>query len=309
MPRLTTLRNLDLERATGRGRPLHIAAASGLVSVGDRLYVVADDELHLGVFDRTGRRPGELVRIRAGTLPRRKRARKRAKPDFEALVALPPFGPFAFGALLVIGSGSRQTRRIGALVRLDASGDVVPPARAVGLDAWHRALADRFDVVNIEGAFVDGPTLSLLQRGNMSDPRNARIRITLAPILDALARRRRIPCPSIERIASFRLGAIRGTPLCFTDGAALPGGGFAFSAVAEATDDSVADGACKGSALGIVDGFDRLRGLWRLSPPLKVEGVVAHVDGTRVRLLACTDADDADVPARLLGVQLDYRRM
>jgi hypothetical protein len=92
--------------------------------------------------------------------------------------------------------------------------------------------------------------------------------------------------------------------LCFTDGAALPGGGFAFSAVAEATDDGVADGACTGSAIGIVDGRDRIRAMWRLAPPLKVEGVATRADGSAVELLACTDADDADVPARLLQVRL-----
>jgi hypothetical protein len=51
---------------------------------------------------------------------------------------------------------------------------------------------------------------------------------------------------------SFDLVHINGVPLCFTDGAALPGGSWVFSAAAEATDDSVADGHCHGSALGWV---------------------------------------------------------
>ena len=308
MPRLAGIRRLDVDRATSPGRRRHIAAASGLVQVNNRLYVVADDELHLGVFDVAGRRPGTLVRIRRGTLPSKKKPRKRAKPDFEALVALPPFGSFVFGALLALGSGSRRRRRIGALIRLDASGDVVPPVRAVDLTPWHRALASRFDVVNIEGAFVDGSTLSLLQRGNAKDPQNAQIRIALPPILDAFARRRRLPPPAIVRITRIRLGTIRGTPLCFTDGAALPGGGFVFSAVAEETDDSVADGACRGSAIGIADAHGRVRALWRLVPPLKVEGVSVRADGGHLELLACTDADDAHVAARLLRARLRVRR-
>ena len=304
MPRLVALRLLDLDRAPAHGRARHLAAASGLVQVRDRLYVIADDELHLGVFDAGDRQPGRLVRIRAGALPEGKRARKRAKPDFEALVALPPFGPYPFGALLALGSGSRRRRQSGALIRLDASGDVVPPARAVDLEPWYRMLWSRFAVVNIEGAFVDGPTLSLLQRGNARHPDNARIRFALAPVLDTLALRRRLARPAVVRVTRFRLGSIGGTPLCFTDGATLPGGGFAFSAVAEATDDSVADGACHGAALGIADARGHVRALWRLEPPLKVEGISVRVDADGIDLVACTDADDARIAARLLRVRL-----
>ena len=41
----------------------HLSAASGMVAVGDFLYVVADDENYLGVFNRADTRAGHLHRI------------------------------------------------------------------------------------------------------------------------------------------------------------------------------------------------------------------------------------------------------
>lgn len=305
MPRIASLRSLDLDRAPARGRRRHLAAASGLASAGERLYVVADDEHHLGVFDARGRKPGELVRVRCGTLPSAKKARKRAKPDFESVVVLPPFATCPFGALFVLGSGSKPNRREAVLLPLDPQGGIGSRARSVDLSPWFAALGRRFRVVNIEGAFVDGPFLSLLQRGNTTEANDARIRVALGSTLDALARGRRPSAADIVSITPFELGRIDGVPLCFTDGAALPGGAFVFTAVAEDTDDGVADGACIGSALGIVGADDRLRALWRFPAGLKPEGVCIASAGPTLELLVCTDADDADLPALLLQVSID----
>ncbi len=48
------LSSLDLVEAPGPGQPAHLSAESGLVRVGKFLYVVADDEHHLGMFAATG---------------------------------------------------------------------------------------------------------------------------------------------------------------------------------------------------------------------------------------------------------------
>lgn len=47
---LTEIRELNLSVEAKGTRSPHISAASGLVCVGSTAYVVADDELHLGVF-------------------------------------------------------------------------------------------------------------------------------------------------------------------------------------------------------------------------------------------------------------------
>src|SRR5688572_22963595 len=104
------LRQLDLAEPVQLGRPSYLSAASGLVHVGHRLYVVADDENHLAVFDDEGDAPGSLVRIFEGDLPIEKKPRKKHKPDLESLVRIthPEHAPA--GALLLVPSGSKKHR-------------------------------------------------------------------------------------------------------------------------------------------------------------------------------------------------------
>jgi maleylacetoacetate isomerase len=99
------IRNLDLSTPPSAGRPLHLSAASGLVCVNSFVYVVADDELHLGVFSNANSEPGYLIRLLDGALPDSRSARKKQKPDLEALSLLPAFGAHHHGALLAFGSG------------------------------------------------------------------------------------------------------------------------------------------------------------------------------------------------------------
>ena len=168
--------------------------------------------------------------------------------------------------MFAIGSGSKPNRRSAVLLALNADGSAHGPPRAISLQKWFTRLQREFGEVNLEGAFIQGENLTLLQRGNKSSPRNACVRIALAPVLDAIAKRRALPAPKLAGVTDFELGAFDDAPLCFTDGAALPAGGFVFTAVAEATEDSYADGECVGAAIGIIDSEDRLRALWRLDP-------------------------------------------
>src|SRR5437868_3033677 len=89
---LTKIRELDLAAAPTAGRPQHLSAASGLVCIGSFMYVVADDELHLGVFQTEHTEPGRLIRLFDGALPDSKPDRKKQKPDLEALAVLPAYG-------------------------------------------------------------------------------------------------------------------------------------------------------------------------------------------------------------------------
>src|SRR5688572_10672841 len=116
---LTEIRELDILAAASSLRPLHVSAASGLVCLDSIMYVVADDELHLGVFSTRDRGPGHLIRLFDGVLPEPAAARKQQKPDLEALTLLPAFPDFPHGALLAVGSGSRPNRHKGVLLGLD----------------------------------------------------------------------------------------------------------------------------------------------------------------------------------------------
>jgi len=303
MTTLTKMRELHLSAAATTGRPLHLAAASGLVCINSLIYVIADDELHLGVFRATDCEPGHLIQLFDGALPEGKRERKKQKPDLEALTLLPAFGHFPHGALLVLGSGSRSNRRIGALLTLDTQGMVCDSPRVVDLSPILAPLDDAFRALNIEGAIVSGDELRLFQRGNKRHSQSAIIRFQLSVVLDALSSER----PNTIRPSAinwFDLGQINGIPFCFTDAAALSNGDMVFTAVAEDTDDAYSDGPCAGAAIGIVDNNGYLRCVHRLDWPYKVEGVDARMADDVIRLLLVTDADDANIPACLFSASI-----
>ena len=300
---LNKIRDLNLSAAPTAGRPLHLSAASGLVCVHSSIYVVSDDELHLGVFGKADREPGHLIRLFDGALSDSKSARKKQKPDFEALTLLPAYGEYHHGALLALGSGSKHNRRMGALLGLDAQGAVQSTPSVVDLSPILAPLDDEFAALNIEGAVVSGDELRLFQRGNKRHTENAIIRFKLSALLDALSSERTGAIKPFA-IDAFDLGQIEGIPFCFTDAAALPDGDMVFTAIAEDTDDSYIDGPCVGAAIGIASNDGTLRCLHWLDRPCKVEGVDARGDCDVIRLLLVTDADDANIPASLLSATM-----
>jgi hypothetical protein len=186
------------------------------------------------------------------------------------------------------------------LLPLAADGSPDGPAQVVGLDALCAPLLDAFaGKLNIEGGFVAGGELRLLQRGNDAGGANAAVHYDAAAFLDWLSAPQGPPPPP-RAIVPYALGQVAGVPLGFTDAAPLPGGGWMFSAVAEATDDSYLDGPCAGAVIGFVDRGGRLGRMHLLEGAPKIEGLTGGVDeGGRLHLLAVTDADDPDRPSQL----------
>ena len=297
------LRDLTLNRPSHPDRPAHVSAASGLVCVGDTAYVVADDELHLGVFSLEGSESGRLLPLFPGELPREHQQRKRQKPDLEALTLLPPAADFPFGALLALGSASTTNRRRGAMVPLNADGLPESAAHILPLGAWYDFLETRIGRLNLEGAYVDGAELVLLQRANKGNRLNAIIRLAL-PEFIAPGRPADF-LPTQLNIIEVELGDIDNVPLGFTDGMALPQGGFVFSAVAEDTQDSYHDGACLGTVIGVMSAKGKLIYREQLAVPWKVEGISASVREGGIDLLMVTDADDETVPVALLAARIE----
>ncbi|CAN7426540.1 hypothetical protein LJR118_002767 [Acidovorax sp. LjRoot118] len=304
----TPLQDLLLDPATHPRGQAHLSAASGLVRSGALLYLVADDEHHLGllpagaaVLQHLPQAPlVQLHRILPGDLPAEPKARKKRKPDLEALALLPASPAHPSGALLALGSGSKPNRQRGVVIALDATGRPDGAAQVVDLSVLYAPLRSEFADLNIEGAFIGNDCLHLLQRGNKGDARNACISYPLAPLLAWLAGTRTEP-PVALRTTQFDLGSVDGVPLGFTDGAALPNGeGWLFSAVAENTDDSYADGECVASAIGWVGADGVLERMAPLQGAPKVEGIALAGD----RLLMVTDADDPERASRLLLIAL-----
>ena len=276
-----------------------MSAASGLVRSGRFLYVVADDELHLGVFPASGAGAGRLLRLFPGELAAQATERKRRKPDLEALLLLPRFAGYAHGALLALGSGSKANRRAGAVLALDVQGEAVGVPRPCDLSGLLAPLEGHFASPNIEGAVVVGEELCLLQRGNRKARQNALLRYRLQPLLDALGAG--VPVPELEPFAlhPVDLGAVGDVPLCFTDAAVVPTGDLVFSAVAEDTGDNYNDGPCAAAAIGITSRKGVVRRMHPIDGAPKIEGVHASLEGNAVRLLLVTDADDSAIAAGL----------
>ncbi|WP_075293072.1 DUF6929 family protein [Pararhizobium arenae] len=303
MVTFTEMRALYITSTASTKRPLHLSAASGLVCVGSTIYVIADDELHLGVFSKDLPEPGRLVRLFAGGLPDEKAARKRMKPDLEALTFVPPFENFPHGALLTLGSGSRPNRGRGALVALNSDGTVLGPPRELDMSPILGSLHDAFDELNIEGAVIIGDELRLFQRGNKGLADNAIISYSVWHVLAALQTvgTNLIRPSAVNR---FNLGYIAGVPYCFTDATALANGDIVFCAVAEDTENAYRDGPCIGAAIGIVSHDGQLLSMQQCDQPHKVEGISARENGGVVDLLLVTDPDDAEIPAVLLSASI-----
>lgn len=304
MIKLRKIRELSLDSASAAQRAHHVSAASGLVAVGDFLYVVTDDEHHLAVFSATGVGEGDLVRIFPGDLPHERRARKADKPDLEVLTRLPPFAGHPYGALLALASGSRPNRRTGVVLPLDAAGVIARAPRRIDLAGVYACLDRQFPALNIEGATVTDDALILLQRGSRTHPTHATIHLSLPHVLDALGTGDTLGTAGPIAVHMLDLGAIDGIPLCFTDGAALVDGRIVFTAVAEDSVDTYEDGPFKGAAIGLLGSDGHLQRIERVEPPHKIEGISASLDGETIRLLLVTDADDANVPSLLLSAEI-----
>lgn len=300
---LTKLRDLDLKGPISPGRPAYLSAASGLVRIDDVLYVVADDEHHLGVFRREG--PGTLLKLIDGELPTEAKTRKKAKPDFEALVRLPAFKGYPHGALLACGSGSKPNRRKGILIGLDARGRHAE-VHGVDLGGLMDPLVAEFGKINLEGMAVRQDELCVFQRGNKGHKRNAVIRFALDGALAALTSETSAPLAPLD-CQDYDLGEIGGVPLTFTDGAALPDGALVFSAAAEDTGDSYADGACCGSAIGLINPDGTLAWVAPFREAYKIEGLDARQQDDVLHLLLVTDADSIDIPAGLFAATVSRR--
>lgn len=289
-----------MDAGAGARTPAWLSAASGLVMLAGRIYVIADDELHLGSFALRGQRPGSLLRLLPGELPVSPAQRKQRKPDLEVLLRLDAFGGMPHGALLALGSGSRAQR--GAGVMLPLRRNLRPAAGPLRIDAspLYSTLAREFGELNIEGGWTHGGSLYLLQRGNRSNAPNAIIGWTLAPLLRALEHDHVLPAQRPRLLHEIDLGSVDGVPIGFSDGTPLPDGRWLFSAIAEDTDDAYRDGRLAGAFVGVAGRRGGIHWLRRIEPDFKIEGIALDRTAGAKRLLLVSDADDRRQPAWLL---------
>jgi hypothetical protein len=297
---LTELRELDLERPSQSDRPAHISAASGVVRRGDFVYVIGDDELHLAVFRISARGPGELRRVLSGELPTDEGERKGAKPDLEALTALPPFSGAPHGGILGLGSGSSEHRDRGFFWRFVADGSLAGEPVTIDFGPVYARLRDELGGINIEGAAVFAECLWLFNRGNEGPAPNAIAEFALTDLSGSLTGDLVVNPGELAAIRSYRLGELGGAPLCFSDAAALSDEMVVFTASAEGTE----DGDLHGSVVGTIDANGEVRRLRTIDRRWKVEGVHAAIDTGVVDFVFVCDQDDPAVASPLLSATM-----
>lgn len=291
--KLTKVRDLHLAASAGGG---FLSAASGLIKHRGKFYVVADDELHLGIFD--GDKPGRRRRLLSGKLPGDHKARKKAKPDFEVLLALPASPTLPLGALMALGSGSTENRRRGVMVPFSDKGLSRRTIR-FDLSPLYLSLAQSIPDLNIEGAVARGDDLLLFHRGNRAQPDNLVISIDLAAFLAKASNGQPVDA-QVRTLSELPIGDVGGVPLSVTDAALLPGGGLIVTAVGEDTVNAYDDGKLTGAVVCRLDSNLKLLGRWMLDPMVKAEGVELYGED----ILLVTDADDPSRPAELFRAKL-----
>lgn len=301
---LRVVRELLLDKSYAQA---HLSAASGMWIANGTLYVVADDALELGVFAMHSKLPGHTLTIIPGTLPSDAKLRKAAKPDFESLTFIPASEHYPSGALLAFGSGSTVQRKRGMIWPFNAQHELVDKPQIFDLKALYEPLEQVFADLNIEGVLIQSDCLKLWQRANNQHRDNAVIEYDAA-LLYALILAK--PQDNLnlqpQHIERYDLGEVAGVPLTFTDSFALPDGACLFSAAAENTDNSYADGECVGAAIGLIDQQRQLRWIRSVSPTYKIEGISAQQQGSQLQVWLVSDADNPNVPANLLETTIDY---
>jgi hypothetical protein len=302
---LSPIKVLTLSQAPHEGRHAHLSAASGLVQIGDQLYVVADDENHLGVFSR-GDKNGYLKVLFGSELPLEHEARKAAKPDLEVLTLIPSSKKYPHSALLALGSGSKSSRKLGVIIPLNHLGSPEESVEIINLGLLYDELNKEFGKLNIEGAVVINDDIILFQRGNKKNKINASIRFSLNTFYKfTSANDNDKKHKLVLDITHYELGEINGVPLCFTDATPLSNGTIIFTAAAENTSDAYLDGACMGSAIGIITPYGELHNLSIINETIKLEGIAANVVDSKVHLLLVSDADNEAIPAQLYSAILE----
>ncbi len=277
-------------------RDLSISAASGLVKVEKKIFVVADDELSLSCYLVDDKDFNQVYPLLSGSLPDKHKERKKQKPDWEALCLLPESASL-FKKLLVIPSGSKPQRMTGSLLEIQSNGIGTP--KKIDFSLLYDELLKTFSELNIEGAAVHGPYLKLFQRGNGSKGQNAIIELDYENFLSSLYETQSLGAQLIQNISNYDLGKLSDISLSFADACSLSEEKLFFLAVAEDGDSTYLDGEFQGAILGCLDKEGRVILSQELDCPYKPEGLWVENIANQTHIYIVTDADNREQKASL----------
>ncbi len=300
------IRELTMHKSSAE-RSTIVSSASGLAVIGSNAYIVADDRLSLATFNIHNSEPGNWIALFDGELPEEHKARKKKKPDLEAICVLPSDRFSPHGALLAVPSGSKSWRTNGAFLYLDAEGKIDGEPLPVDYTKLFEFLEPKVGRLNIEGVAVDEKSLLLANRGNSKNSVNAILELRLDVVLKQIHDTHVVDETSYVGRKTYELGELKGVPLSFTDLCVLPDRTKIFSAAAELTEDAYDDGDCFGSVIGAISSADEILKIDVVDAPIKIEGVhVRSWTATTCDLLLVTDADSETIPAAMYSAVLDF---
>ncbi|MBA2405650.1 MAG: hypothetical protein H0V66_12810 [Bdellovibrionales bacterium] len=267
---------IKLEKIMELRQP-YISAASGLVLLDDKFFVVSDDENFIGIFD-TNFQTSVSLPIFSEVLPEEAKLRKSMKNDFEALVHLP-----LQKQLLLIPSGSTLKRGRGAVV--NERGELL---REISFQSLYSQLRKDFPELNIEGAIIQDEEIWLFQRGNGAQNKNAIISFNLNDFLKATT--------VTYKIKLIDLGAVENVNYSFTD-ATKSDKNILFLAVAENSSSTYLDGQVLGTKLGLMNASGEILAMTALETTSKSEGICFHPQSQHFYVV--TDDDNRHLPSTL----------
>ena len=239
---------LPLNFKTTEGDQKYFSAASGLVHLKNRYYVIADDDLSIGSLSEDGQQ-SRLDQIMPGTLPTDLKKRKKQKPDFEALFWLNDQRLGGEG-LVVLPSGSKPNRFIAVFVPLTAEATLnLKGIVRFDMSPYYNSILKQEKELNIEGVFMEQELLVLFHRGNSDNDQNRFFEFKKSELVDLILGENKKLLFSIEKTEIVDVGAIDGIKLTLTDIALFEGRRY-FLAAAENTSNAIDDGEIKGTVLG-----------------------------------------------------------
>lgn len=304
----------------GENRPAYVVSASGLVRLENRIFIVADDELHLAEFNLKSSQPGRWFRLLPGMLPRDYKERKEQKPDLEAIARIQPDAYAAGGALLVMPSMSRSNRVTGAMVLLEKGQLLAESPIPIDFSDIRNKLKESIDGLNIEGIAIEKKVTRLFHRGSKTKGKSVVIEIDTEAFLHDLHDTHKPKSACISNLREYQLGDIEGVQLSFTDAVPMPDGRIIFLAAAEATDDEFQDGESLGSSLGIMKGNGDIERIVRIAGREKFEGICADYSSSgsnsgfssdavaqTLEILLVSDTDNEKFPSSLYRGSLNLK--
>ena len=281
-----------MEEPSDAGRPAHLSAASGIVRRATYVYVIGDDELHLGVFDISSDRPGHLQRVLEG-----ERRGPRGALEGEA-------GPRGAHPAALRGQSVRRAPRprFGIedaprprfRLRAEDDGGLADEPREVSLEPVYSLLREHVAELNVEGAATIEDRLWLLRRGNSEVGSNLVAELSLDEVMRSLRDDLTIDAHELEGVRSYDLGEIEGVELTFSDATPIAERLLVFTASAEAEDGTIrgVPSSARSTSTAASAGCARSIGAGRsrACTPRSTRGVL---DFTFV-----CDQDDPDAPSR-----------